>query len=222
MDLTYLEIIKRLLLALILSGIIGLERESINKPAGFRTHILVCIGSTVIMLISIKMHQIYQYQADIDPTRLGAQVISGIGFLGAGTIIREGATVKGLTTAATLWAIACIGLAVGAGFYIISLVAFFCILITLLFFAKIEKYYALRKNLQYISIVAMNRSGQLGKIGEILGSMDIVIKNIEMDTPDDEKIIFHFTLQVPSSVEIEEFIKKISEIQGILSVKSLY
>ncbi len=222
MNLTYLEIIKRLLLALVLSGIIGFERESINKPAGFRTHILVCIGSTVIMLTGIKMHQIYQYQVNIDPTRLGAQVISGIGFLGAGTIIREGTTIRGLTTAATLWAIACIGLAIGAGFYMISLVAFFCILITLLFFAKIEEYYVARKHLQYISIVSMNQLGQLGKIGEILGSMDIAIKSIEMDTSDDEKIIFQFTLQVPSSIKKEEFIKKISEMPGILSVKSLY
>ncbi|SJZ34607.1 MgtC/SapB family protein [Garciella nitratireducens] len=222
MSLTYLEIIKRLLLALILSGVIGFEREITNKPAGFRTHILVCIGSTIIMLISIKMHEIYRYESDIDPTRLGAQVISGIGFLGAGTIIREGATVKGLTTAATLWVVSCIGLAVGAGFYIISLVASICILITLLVFIKIENYYILRKNLQYLSIMAKNQSGQLGKIGDALGSINILIKNIEMDVPNDEKIIFYFTLQVPSCIKKEDIIKELSEIPGILSVKTLY
>src|SRR5690625_7698238 len=107
MHLTYLDIILRLVLSALLSGLIGSERERINKPAGLRTHILVSIGATVVMLVSIEMFQTPSFQSSVDPTRLGAQVISGIGFIGAGTIIHEGASVKGLTTAASLWAAAC-------------------------------------------------------------------------------------------------------------------
>lgn len=110
------SIIIRLTLAVIFSGIIGLERGRKKRPAGLRTHILVCVGSTVVMITS-------QYMTDIlgntgDMARLGAQVISGIGFLGAGTIIIDGKNkVKGLTTAAGLWSCACMGLAIGIGFY---------------------------------------------------------------------------------------------------------
>lgn len=110
------SIILRLSLAMLFSGIIGIERGRKRRPAGFRTHILVCIGATLIMITN-------QYMVDVmhlssDPSRMGAQVISGIGFLGAGTIIVVGRNqVKGLTTAAGLWVCACMGLAIGIGFY---------------------------------------------------------------------------------------------------------
>ena len=110
------SIIIRLTLAVIFSGIIGLERGRKKRPAGLRTHILVCVGSTVVMITSQYMTDILGNTGDI--ARLGAQVISGIGFLGAGTIIIDGKNkVKGLTTAAGLWACACMGLAIGIGFY---------------------------------------------------------------------------------------------------------
>ncbi|MCI6188495.1 MAG: MgtC/SapB family protein [Clostridium sp.] len=110
------SIIIRLTLAVIFSGIIGLERGRKRRPAGLRTHILVCVGSTVVMITSQYMTDILGNTGDI--ARLGAQVISGIGFLGAGTIIIDGKNkVKGLTTAAGLWACACMGLAIGIGFY---------------------------------------------------------------------------------------------------------
>lgn len=103
----------RLLLAGLMGGIIGLERESHGRPAGLRTHIIVSLGSCLIMLVSIYG---FEDAGNRDPARLAAQVISGIGFLGAGTILREGATIIGLTTAASLWVVAGIGLAMGAVF----------------------------------------------------------------------------------------------------------
>ena len=109
-----LYIFIRLIVAAILGGIIGLEREKLNRPAGVRTHMIVCLGSCLIMLLGEYMHQI---DNTIDITRLGAQVVSGIGFLGAGAILKDGFSVRGLTTAATLWVVACVGLAVGGGFY---------------------------------------------------------------------------------------------------------
>ena len=112
--LSNLYIFVRLIIAAILGGIIGLEREKLNRPAGVRTHMIVCLGSCLIMLLGEYMHQI---DNTIDITRLGAQVVSGIGFLGAGAILKDGFSVRGLTTAATLWVVACVGLAVGGGFY---------------------------------------------------------------------------------------------------------
>lgn len=113
----------------ILSGFIGFEREHSHRPAGFRTHILVAVSSSLVMLTSVYIFDSQGMTGDV--TRMSAQVLSGIGFLGAGTILREGFSVKGLTTAASLWAVACIGIAVGAGFYAGALVATFVIYLTL-------------------------------------------------------------------------------------------
>ena len=109
----------KLIVGFILSGIIGYERESLNKPAGFKTHTLICISSVLIMLCGeyLSMHW------GVDVARLPAQLLSGIGFIGAGTILRDGFNVKGLTTAASLLAVTCIGLCVGAGFYVGGIVA---------------------------------------------------------------------------------------------------
>jgi len=111
------QIIIRLILSVILSGLIGLERQVHRRTAGLRTHILVCLGSCHIMLTSMYVFDIYKDNVALDPARIAAGVITGIGFLGAGTIIRERQEVKGLTTAASLWVVAGIGLAVGVGFY---------------------------------------------------------------------------------------------------------
>ena len=119
----------KLLVTTLLSGIIGFEREHSHRPAGFRTHILVAVGSALVMLTSVYVFEHMGMTGDV--TRMSAQVLSGIGFLGAGTILREGFSVKGLTTAASLWAVACVGIAVGAGFYAGAFVATLVIYLTL-------------------------------------------------------------------------------------------
>ncbi len=116
-------------LAALLGGIIGFEREHSHRPAGFRTHILVSVGSALVMLTSVYIAKEQGLTTDV--TRMSAQVLSGIGFLGAGTILREGFSVKGLTTAASLWAVSCIGIAVGSGFIVGGLVATVVIYLTL-------------------------------------------------------------------------------------------
>ena len=145
-----LDVLGRLLLALLLGGLIGYERESENRPAGFRTHILVCIGSALVMVTSEFMYRDLTMERPIDLSRMGAQVISGIGFLGAGTIIREGFNVKGLTTAASLWAVSCVGLAAGIGFVEGAVIATILIYITLIVLKKIEKQFNVKK--QYKNI----------------------------------------------------------------------
>lgn len=111
------QIVIRLALSVFLSGLIGIERQLHRRDAGLRTHILVALGSCLIMLTSIYVFDIYKDKASVDPARIAAGVITGIGFLGAGTIIREREGVRGLTTAASLWFVAGVGLSVGIGFY---------------------------------------------------------------------------------------------------------
>ena len=132
------EVVVRLLLALFLSGLVGLEREARGQPAGFRTHILVCVGSTLMMLTGLYLTAHYHGVVEVDPSRLAAQVVSGIGFLGAGTIIQFRDSVRGLTTAASLWTAAGIGLAAGCGFYAGAISTTGLVLIVLLVLRGLE------------------------------------------------------------------------------------
>lgn len=139
-----LDIIYRLILTVILSGLIGLEREIHGREAGLRTHILVGIGASLIMLTSIYIASQYGVGNPADPGRVAAGVVTGIGFIGAGTIIRSRASIKGLTTAASLWATAGIGLAIGSGFYLGALITTILILFSLIFLGRIERFIARR------------------------------------------------------------------------------
>ncbi|MCD6228180.1 MAG: MgtC/SapB family protein [Candidatus Omnitrophica bacterium] len=112
------QIVWRLILAFFLGSIIGLEREKKGRSAGFRTHILVCTSSCLIMLVSLYMYELFRDEISLDPARIAAGVVTGVGFLGAGAIIRSSKAVRGLTTAASVWVSAAIGLAVGCGFYV--------------------------------------------------------------------------------------------------------
>jgi putative Mg2+ transporter-C (MgtC) family protein len=135
---TDLQMIIRLLLTLVLSGLIGLERQVHRRDAGLRTHILVALGSCLIMLTSLYVFDIYKDQVALDPVRIAAGVVTGIGFLGAGTIIRETDGVRGLTTAASLWVVAGIGLAVGVGFNNVAIYTTILVLIVLHFLRYLE------------------------------------------------------------------------------------
>lgn len=133
------QIILRLVLATFLGGLVGFERQLHRRNAGWRTHILVCLGSCLIMLTSIYVFDIYKKDAPIDPARIAAGVITGIGFLGAGTIIRDREGIIGLTTAASLWVVAGIGLAAGCGFYSAACTTTLLALITLIFLRRMEE-----------------------------------------------------------------------------------
>ncbi|MDD5409021.1 MAG: MgtC/SapB family protein [Candidatus Omnitrophica bacterium] len=135
---TDFQMITRLLLTLVLSGLIGLERQAHRREAGLRTHILVALGSCLIMLTSLYVFDIYKDKVALDPARIAAGVITGIGFLGAGTIIREPEGIRGLTTAASLWVVSGIGLAVGCGFNKMAVYATVLVLIVLHLLRNIE------------------------------------------------------------------------------------
>jgi putative Mg2+ transporter-C (MgtC) family protein len=134
-----LIVLQRLLLSGILAGVIGYERERHGRAAGFRTHILVGVGSCLVMLTSLHLMEVLKGQTEFDPTRMAAQVVSGIGFLGAGTILRFGTSVRGLTTAASLWVAAGIGRAAGAGFYMGAAATTGVALVTLFALGPVER-----------------------------------------------------------------------------------
>ena len=133
------EIIVRVVYATILGGLIGLEREIRHRGAGLRTHILVCVGSTLIMLTSLYVFDIYKDVTVVDPGRIAAGIVTGIGFLCAGTILRYGKSVKGLTTAASLWVTSGLGMAVGVGFYEASFTVAIIMFLVLIALRPIEK-----------------------------------------------------------------------------------
>ncbi|MDD2573160.1 MAG: MgtC/SapB family protein [Bacillota bacterium] len=212
------EVLLRILLAFILSSVIGMEREFGNQAAGLRTHILVCVGSTLVMLVSFHLFEIYGGQTSMDPARLGAQVISGIGFLGAGTIMKEGASIRGLTTAAGLWVVACIGLAVGAGFYLGSVLVTAVIVITLTIVNRLEKRINKSRNTYSLTLRAENIPGQLGRIGSALGKRSVSIINIKMIELDDFMVEIILLLKPPGQMELEEVVGILHEVEGIKQI----
>jgi putative Mg2+ transporter-C (MgtC) family protein len=141
-DEVYVEITLRLLAALIIGGLIGLERSYHGRPAGFRTHALVCLSTSLLMLVTVYETRWFpalsQSRTVLDPTRLAQGIMTGIGFLGAGTILKEGLSVRGLTTAASIWITAAIGILVGIGFYFPAVVATLLTFGTLSLFRWIE------------------------------------------------------------------------------------
>lgn len=172
-------------LAVLLSGIIGFEREHSHRPAGFRTHILVAVGSALIMLTSVYIGEKYQGQMNVDITRMSGQVVSGIGFLGAGTILREGFSVKGLTTAASLWAVSCIGIAIGAGFVAGAVVATFVIYMTL---NSLKKVVVRGKAGKALYVEVKDLAEQVPKISKLIKRTGTVVHSMEILYDNDTKL----------------------------------
>ncbi|MCX7748647.1 MAG: MgtC/SapB family protein [Clostridia bacterium] len=215
----YLILTLRLFLACILGGIIGYERESMNRPAGFRTHILVCVGAALVMVTSEFIYKRYVGNVNLDPARLGAQVISGIGFLGAGTIIREGFNVRGLTTAASLWAVSCVGIAAGIGFYEGAVVATILIYLTLIFLKRLEGHFSRKNQYRVLYVQTVNVPGQIGAIGHTFGKHDVLIKNIEfLRNEEDQCVLMKFLVKIPHDFVKETIIKELHDIEGVQKV----
>lgn len=204
----------RLFLAGVLGAFIGLERETHGRPAGLRTHTLVSLGSCLVMLISIYG---FKETANSDPARLAAQVVSGIGFLGAGTILREGATVRGLTTAASLWVVAGIGLAVGNGFYLGAIITTIFSIITLVFLENIEKKYFSTEGI-IVEGVMEDRPGQLVSFCKVFADYGLDIKNINLEINEEKKQVV-ISLQLKGqTINREEILKDLSTLPGLTKI----
>ncbi len=205
------EIAVRLILSVVLGGVIGFERERHNRPAGFRTHILVCSGSALIMMVSA-----YGFTGQVgegflaDPGRIAAGVVTGIGFLGAGTILQQRGSVRGLTTAATIWVVSGVGLAAGIGFYLGATLTTAFVLISLLMLRKAETHFFSRRRLNNLRIRAIDQPGLLGSIGAELGERMVNIRKSELGDPevdekDGQKIIsIDFMVEMPSGLQLNE------------------
>lgn len=218
--LTNVEITVRLLLAVLLGGLVGLEREYKNQLAGFRTHIILCVGSALIMMISIYIAEKVAPGGQTDPSRIAAQVVSGVGFLGAGAILRLGVSVKGVTTAASLWTMAGIGLAVGSGFYYGAVMATGIILLALAILRKIENRFLLGKRERTLTLAAMDVPGILGKVESALHPHNVSMTNIRISKNGlGNRLEVEATLEIPKGTELSQITTSLVSIREVLELE---
>ena len=212
----------RLCVALHLGAIIGYERQAQNKAAGLRTHTLVCVGSCLCMIISINIAMdhflLYGYR-NADPERIAAQVISGVGFLGAGTILanQKARNVRGLTTAAGLWAVAAIGLVVGAGYLAVAVAATVLIFVVLTVFIRLDKRLSSQHRREYtVHIIMKNTIGQSRRLAEYLENRQMNVKAFRiLSDEDSEQAELAVTLIANDGIESDEIIRRLLTVKGV-------
>lgn len=209
----------RLVLVIACSSVIGWERERLRKPAGFRTHILVGIGAALVMMVSLSMADLFPGLQRVDPGRIAAQVVVGIGFLGAGTILRsrEG-IVTGLTTAASLWVVSGIGLAVGCGFYGGAVTATALVMVVLYFMNWVDDY--VEAHLYHtVSIHAKMTAYVVEDVKELLRQSDVKIVRTEIQTPlpSEKYVVVHFKpIPVARGRALSHRLSKISGVREVV------
>jgi putative Mg2+ transporter-C (MgtC) family protein len=212
----------RLALSVLIGGLIGFERERNNHAAGLRTHILVCLGSTLIMLLSMYGFSDFAKLDNVrlDPARLAAQVISGIGFLGAGTILYTGKTITGLTTAASLWVVAAIGLTIGAGFYYASALACVFALLSLWVLNLAEKKYFDEKKPHILRIRAVGRAGLLTSLSTRLTEKGHDIKKLSMEEDNKglEAVVITLSVRMAKGTSLTAIVEELHLMEGVNAV----
>ncbi|ROR28442.1 putative Mg2+ transporter-C (MgtC) family protein [Mobilisporobacter senegalensis] len=220
-EVNWLSITVRLILAIICGGLIGYDRGRKRRPAGFRTHILVCIGSALVMITNQFIYEDLGYGGD--PTRLGAQVISGIGFLGAGTIlITSKQQVKGLTTAAGLWASACMGLAIGIGFYEGAILGCLFILGSVTLLHRFDDYVMSRTKLVEVYIEIKSVKG-IGIVLAFLRKRNMEVTNLEISktrNPEDTVGLL-ITFKQKEKMTHEKLITMLGSIDEVVMVEEI-
>lgn len=219
--------IVKIIFSAIAGGVIGFEREHKNRPAGLRTHALVSIGATMVMIIPIELAHAGMEPIRMDVTRLGAQVISGIGFLGAGTIIRNGESVKGLTTAASLWVSAIIGLTIGAGNYMTSFMSLLIVIFILKIFGIFGHPQGLRYKKLILSITMNDLPQQINILNNTIKSFNLKLQKMEVPensnkVDENGNPIVKIRLLVRCHIDMEEdfLIAQLKNIPGIIKVKN--
>lgn len=232
-ELTVEVVSLRLLLAVIFGGIVGYTREKDNKPAGFRTHILVCFGAAIISMVQDQLRLNILELASVnlklsgviktDLGRLGAQVVSGIGFLGAGSIMKEkGETVGGMTTAAGIWATGCAGLGIGWGFYNLAIPAIVFMLVIIVIFKKFEPKIVKKTKLLKFEVKFLedkNYAKGLLATYEVFNQKLIKITQIDKNQPENTVI---FTVNMDEKIDISDVIVSLSAIKAVEVVKENY
>ena len=218
-----MQILIRLVLAVALGGLVGFEREQSHHAAGLRTHIMVCLGSCLMMLLSIYGFSQFvdELNVRVDPARLAAAVITGIGFLGAGTILHTGRGVTGLTTAASIWVVSAIGLGVGAGFYFAAAVSTLFVLFTLWALNKLERKFLRRKRERLVIVVAEDRPRLIQRIQDVLQQRSASLRKIELQDDDGgqpDRLVVRLQLQLSKAGAGAALLDDLRELEGIHAV----
>jgi putative Mg2+ transporter-C (MgtC) family protein len=223
--LTYDVVILRLVLAAILGGLIGFERQRLNWAAGLRTHMLVSVGSALIIIVSaFGFSDVLSHPNIIlDPSRIAAQVISGIGFLGTGTILLMGPRIiKGLTTAASLWAVAGVGLSVGSGLYFAAFVTTLIVLFILAVIKPLEKKYLFKQQFVNILLLINRDIFSLNTILPVLTNRGIALKQIQFQKSEaDHKTTLEIVVEEPSQNNLLQAIEDLWKLPGVEKVEIL-
>ncbi|WWU52845.1 MgtC/SapB family protein [Paraclostridium sordellii] len=209
----------RLLIALIIGGLTGLEREKSYQFAGFRTHILVAVGSCITSITSVILFIDYGGKTSLDPSRLTAQVLSGIGFLGTGAILKNSSGIRGLTTAAGIWATACIGIAIGYGQYTLGILAWVFVLITLYILKNIDKLLFRKK--QNILTIEVDDINIISTLYNKLEKSQIKINNIDINNGDKGYIV-NFFIVYDRRIMVEKIILELNDLKNIISIDYLH
>ncbi|MDQ0352387.1 putative Mg2+ transporter-C (MgtC) family protein [Alkalibacillus filiformis] len=207
----------RVILATILCGLIGFERELKKHSAGFRTHILVGVGACVMMLLSVYGFQPYitdHYTIRFDPARIPSYVISGIGFLGAGTILVHGMTIRGLTTAASIWTVAGLGLVIGAGMYALAILATLVVLLSLIFLNSFEKLFTKQKTNNWVNL-QVTQDVHLGEVLNIFDEFDLLIKRMEIESEDILQRNVYIELEKNQKFNKNDLLDRVSKIENV-------
>ncbi len=213
------EIFLRLTAALVAGGAIGFERERDSQPAGLRTHMIVSLGAALVMILSINMAIAFQSH-DADPARLAAQVVSGIGFLGAGAILRFGFNVKGLTTASTLWTTAMVGMAIGYGYYLVALFAVVIMLIVLTLVERFEKKFVRINVIRTVVIEVRDREGIIREVRKTISKMaDAVMAFNVQKSIKNKHLRIEIVARFNRSEKLEDMMEIISAIESVRSIK---
>lgn len=220
------EIALRLVLSFIFGGIIGYERQARHKSAGFRTNILVCLGSCLIMIMSYEVFAMVEGRTNADPARLAAQVVSGIGFLGAGAIMKEGLTVTGLTTAACLWVVAGVGLAVGGGFYLAAALTTLIVFLTLGYLGRFDSLVDSERPVRVV-VLAQNVDGLPDRISEVLEDLRLSINRVRIKNEgfeperDGDSCYLHIEIDAYNAFNVSNAViaEKIRDFDEVLSIE---
>lgn len=237
----YYEVIARILMSIVVGGLIGSERQMNNRPAGFRTHILVCVGAAIVSIIQVETIERTIYMIEGNPIlanalkadigRMGAQVITGVGFLGAGTIVQSKGVVKGLTTAATLWVVACIGLAIGLGLYFVSVASTISVMLALVFLKKFEARFIGNVKTYKLDIDFVNNKEIIKQVEKYFQMENIIVQSIQLFSKSDEmesnkvqnlssRVIC--TIEAPKYIDVTKMVSDICNKKDVNNVTIIY
>lgn len=210
----------RLGLSLLIGGVIGYERQHSKHYAGFRTFTLICVGSTVMMLISLYLPQAFWGTYNSDPTRVAGQVITGIGFLGAGAIIQSRGAIKGMTTAASIWMVAALGLAIGAGMYEVALAGMIVTLFILINMANFERKVMIEWNAKMVVLVFSDLNIRKSAVEELLTKYGVSVHDVFIEQDFHRSITeLHFSVYVKIKTDYVRLFEELSKLDSVTSVK---